>query len=237
LIRRIIRRLRRGFGPPPREPDHVIRECRRLIAGGVFYDVGANIGLVSEDMLGHAGRIIAIEANPVTFAQLQQRLGARAICVNTLIGPEGEERIFLHNTLEHGGSASVAPGDTPKGHDYLKPTPMQARSLDSIAREHGQPDLIKIDCEGFEMQILASASEVLSRRPAVVLEFNALCLSNFGRVNPRDAIDRILATFPRVERITETGLAPVTDPYGFITEHILQRHSIDNLVCTWNQRA
>ena len=44
----IMRRLR---GTPIDESDLVIRECRKLINGGVFFDVGANVGEVSEAML------------------------------------------------------------------------------------------------------------------------------------------------------------------------------------------
>jgi precorrin-6B methylase 2 len=45
------------------ECDPVILQCQRLIGGGVFYDIGANIGVVSEALVGHAGRIVAVEAD------------------------------------------------------------------------------------------------------------------------------------------------------------------------------
>jgi hypothetical protein len=129
----------------------------------------------------------------------------------------------------------VTPGDEPPGHDYLKRTAMNAVSLDTIARQHGMPNLVKIDVEGFEISVLKSAGEVLASKPVVVMEFNTLCLSNFGRVNPRDAIDFILATFPKVELITQQGVTPLTDPYRFLSENILEHGSVDNLVCSWGE--
>ena len=228
----IMRRLR---GMPLDEAELVIRECRRLIRGGVFFDVGANIGDVSEAMLPLASKVVAIEPEPVSFAKLSERMGSRAACVNALVGPDGAARTFLTNPIASTSSTSVAPGDEPPGHDYLKRTAMNAVSLDAIARQHGMPSLVKIDVEGFEISVLKSASEVLASKPTVVMEFNTLCLSNFGRVNPRDAIDFILATFPKVELITQQGVSRLIDPYNFLSENILRHGSVDNLVCSWGE--
>ncbi|HEY7799335.1 MAG TPA: hypothetical protein VIA80_11260, partial [Hyphomonadaceae bacterium] len=52
----VMRRLR---GAPPTETELVIRECRRLIQGGVFLDIGANIGRISEAVLPLASRVLA----------------------------------------------------------------------------------------------------------------------------------------------------------------------------------
>lgn len=202
--------------------------------GGVFFDVGANIGEVSEAMLPLASRIVAIEPDPASFAELNHKLGKRVTCVQALIGPDGAQRTFLTNTIASKSSTSVAPGDEPPGHDYLKRTAMQAVSLDSLATQHGMPSLVKIDVEGFEMSVLDSAHSVLAAKPIVIMEFNSLCLSNFGRVNPRDAIDRILATFPKVETITSDGRRPLTDAYLFLKENIIDHGSVDNIICSWS---
>ncbi len=215
------------------EADLVIRECRKLINGGVFYDVGANVGEVSEALLPLASRVVAIEPEPESFATLSHRLGERAVCINALIGPEGAPRTFLTNTVASKSSTSVAPGDEPPGHDYLKRTAMTSISLDNIAAQHGMPTLVKIDVEGFEMAVLQSAANILATRPVVVMEFNTLCLSNFGRVNPRDAIDTVMRMFPRVEVITQEGRELLTDPYVFLSKNILEHGSVDNIVCSW----
>ncbi|MDP3740131.1 MAG: FkbM family methyltransferase [Hyphomonadaceae bacterium] len=227
----IMRRLR---GTRPDETELVIRECRRLIRGGVFFDIGANVGRVSEAVLPHAGRVVAVEPDPKTFAVLSARMGGRITCVQALVGPEGAERTFLFNTISSGSSTSVAPEHNPPGHNELERSSMRAVSLDRLAREHGMPDLIKIDVEGAELTVLASAKDVLASKPIVVMEFNTLCLAVFGRVNPRDAIEQILAMFPRVEAITAEGRTAVTDPYGFLSENILAHGALDNLVCSWD---
>jgi FkbM family methyltransferase len=227
----IMRRLR---GTPPAETELVIRECRQLIRGGVFFDIGANVGRVSEAVLPLASRVVAVEPDPKTFAELSTRLGDQAICVEALVGPEGAERTFLLNTIASSSSTSVAPGKDPPGHDELVRSTMQAISLDRLAREHGRPDLIKIDVEGCELAVLESGRDLLASRPVVVMEFNTLCLSVFGGVNPYDAISHILRVFPKVEIITPEGRTRVTDAYGFLSENILTRGALDNLVCSWD---
>lgn len=227
----IMRRLR---GTPIDEADLVIRECRQFMNGGVLFDVGANVGEVSEAMLPHASRIVAIEPDPASFAELERKLGQRVTCVQALVGPEGEQRTFLTNTNASKSSTSVRPGEEPPGHDYFNHTAMKAVSLDALAAQYGMPSLVKVDVEGCEMSVLDSAKAVLAAKPVFIMEFNALCLSNFGRVNPRDAIDRILATFPKVEVITQQGRQLVTDPYVFLMANIIDHGSVDNVVCSWN---
>ena len=141
----IVRRLR---GAPPTETELVIRECRQLIRGGAFFDIGANVGKVSEAVLPLAKRVVAVEPDPKTFAELSTRLGDQITCIEALVGAEGEERTFLFNTIASSSSTSVAPGMDPPGHDELVRSTMRAISLDRLAREHGRPDLLKIDVEG-----------------------------------------------------------------------------------------
>jgi FkbM family methyltransferase len=225
----IMRRLRKPFD----ETELVIRECKALIQGGVFLDIGANVGRVSEAVLPLAKRVVAVEPDPKVFEQLQVRLGARATCVKALVGPEGEARTFLYNTIASSSSTSVPVGTEPPGHEYLVRSPMTSVSLDALVREHGRPDLIKIDVEGAELGVLESGREVLAARPVVVMEFNTLCLAEFGKINPREAIERILHMFPKVEVITPEGRTRVTDGYVFLSQNMLHHSALDNLVCSW----
>lgn len=214
-----------------RHADPVIHHLLELSRGGVYFDVGANIGDTAEPLVGVASKVIAIEADDQTFGKLAQRLAGKATCVHALVGTDGEARTWLSNTANHTGSTSVAVGDAPKGHDYLVPSQKVSVSLDSLADRHGVPDLIKIDIEGHEMAALRSARSILASKPMVIAEFNALALMNFGRVNPRDALDEIFGMFDSVSRINGDALDPITDRYAFIVEHVLQRGSVDNLVC------
>lgn len=214
-----------------RHSDPVVHHLLSLSRGGVYFDIGANIGDTAEPLCGFARRVVAVEADDDTFSKLSTRLIGKAACVHALIGTEGEARTWLSNTANHTGSTSVAIGDAPKGHDYLVASRKVSVSLDSLAERHGTPDLIKIDIEGHEMAALRSAKRILASQPIVIAEFNALALMNFGRVNPRDALDELFGMFHSVSRINGEALDLITDRYAFIVEHVLQRGSVDNLVC------
>lgn len=100
-------------------------------------------------------------------------------------------------------------------------------------------NFIKIDCEGAEVEVLDGAMETLRHfQPTVVLEFNAHCLMNFGRINPPDALDRIMSAFPVVRRITrsEDGrirLEAIDDRFQFMAQHVFDRHCGDDLFCSF----
>lgn len=46
--------------------------------------------------------------------------------------------------------------------------------LDSFAERHGYPRFMKIDVDGMEVEVLESAAEILSRRPALIIETHSL---------------------------------------------------------------
>jgi len=118
---------------------------------------------------------------------------------------------------------------------------MTCVSLDEVVTMQGldRLDFIKIDCEGAELEILEGARETLSRfHPTVVLEFNAHCLMNFARINPPEALERIMRMFPRVQRVTVSRenkgtLAPIGDPYVFMHDHVMKHGCREDLLCTF----
>jgi hypothetical protein len=61
---------------------------------------------------------------------------------------------------------------------------------------------------------------------------------NFARINPPDALDRIMRIFPHVQRIDVSGefkgiLAPIDDPYVFMHEHVMKHGCREDLLCTF----
>lgn len=213
--------------------DQNIDVLRQLVPrGGTVYDIGANIGLVTVGLADIAGHIIAVEPSEATFAHLRRNTAhlRNVTCVRALVGPLG--RRFIENSVDPTGSTS-APTGVEFNHGHLSVVDVPTISLDALVSSHGPPDWLKIDVEGAEMEVLRSGRTALGNKPAVMLEFNALCLMAFGRANPADVIAEIRKIFPRVCRVTRNGLEHVTDDYAFLCEHILRNSSVDDLVCTF----
>ena len=161
-------------------PDYNVEELDFLRThtptGGVFVDVGANVGtyaMVLAQHVGPNGKVIAVEPHPVPFDRLtfnrtasaftQVRLVAAAAAAN-----DGE--LMMETDSDNIGASHVVTGNT--GSHAFK---VAARRLQRILGESGADhvDSLKIDVEGFEDRVLvpffAQAPESLWPR-AIVIE-------------------------------------------------------------------
>jgi FkbM family methyltransferase len=161
-------------------PEYNLEELDFLRArtpvGGVFVDVGANVGTYAMVLARHVranGQVIAIEPHPVTFGRLafnraaststQVRLVAAAAAAS-----DGE--LILVTDNNNLAASHVVTGDA-DGHTVK----VAALRLQRILEEAGvhRVDTLKIDVEGYEDRVLigffARAPESLWPR-AVVIE-------------------------------------------------------------------
>ena len=125
--------------------------------GGVFVDIGANVGMMSLAVTAgmQAGTVIAIEPQPDMFARLSFSMaqakdhGVRHVLVNAAIGPEvGTAALAVP---DQPGMASLAAGTTAEITVNVPVIPLadvfQDAGIDHV-------DVLKIDVEGYEDQAL-----------------------------------------------------------------------------------
>ncbi|MFD9702547.1 FkbM family methyltransferase [Lentzea sp. NPDC059081] len=145
--------------------------------GGVFVDVGANIGWFSLLLGLHRpdAEVWAFEPLPVTSRRLADNV-RRARCPNVRViraaagraaGSAGfvltDDDAFAHQVSRSEGS----PGRSPAVHTC------EVTTVDERWHEAGRPrvDAMKVDVEGAETEVLAGADEVLHRdRPLLMVE-------------------------------------------------------------------
>lgn len=135
-------------------------------------DVGANIGTYTvrlSDAVGPLGEVIAIEPDERNAAWLQQNLSQNG-CTNAVVrrvavGSRSDEVAFARDPRNLGNHRVVAEGSNQDGR-----VPMV--TLDSISA--GLPDdsvgYLKIDVQGFELEVLRGAERTLERHPSAVLQ-------------------------------------------------------------------
>jgi len=159
--------------------EGVRRVPQRLVA----VDVGAHVGLFSYWMVRDFAEVIAFEPVETHRACWQVNVPARPQDVLhgcALGATTGSVRLEAVTPTSTGGTAIVGPGDTPM------------RTLDSF----GLPriDLLKIDCEGYEFEILQGAADTVRRcRPICIVEQRPKQVARF-RHGAVDAI-RLLQRF------------------------------------------
>jgi FkbM family methyltransferase len=142
-------------------PDYNVEELDFLRAhsskGGVFVDVGANVGTYALALARHVGadgKVIAIEPHPVTHARLKFNRDASGATRVTLVaaaaGPADGE-LLIETDGENLGASHIVTGQ-PAGNALRVP----ALRLQRILSEAGvsQVDALKIDIEGFEDRVL-----------------------------------------------------------------------------------
>ncbi len=142
-----------------------------LKPGSTFLDIGANIGLMSSiasKIVGTEGKVLAVEANPKTIEILQHNLALnKAENVSILpfaLGSEKGSALLFENWNVNRGGASLLSQDQEVGIEV----PMD--KLDDIF-ENDKIDLIKIDVEGFELEVLKGGIELLKKQlPILIIE-------------------------------------------------------------------
>jgi FkbM family methyltransferase len=183
-----------------------------LPEGGIAIDIGANLGEWTVPLArkaGAAGKVLAIEPNPV----IAEALG-RTLVINNLT----QATVLDVAVSDRAGSAELMLNPASSGESRLgQPTSGQpsvtvpTRRLDDLMAERGleRLDLVKIDVEGHERQVLEGAKATLGRfQPALVIE------SGHERGDDRTAIADLLERlgYALVAVLHDQGALPATVP-------------------------
>lgn len=163
------------------EGDEASSEALKRLAqkGGVVLDVGANVGVYSmlcARWAGPEGRVFAFEPAPATLVLLRDHLQMNGLTERVEVVPQaasdevGEAVFYTHdfsgeNSLSAGFAERVPEAATVR-------VPMT--TLDAFCQAHEiAPTLIKIDVEGYELQVLRGARETIRRyQPALLVEMH-----------------------------------------------------------------
>jgi FkbM family methyltransferase len=119
----------------------------------LVFDVGANIGEVTDCMLLLGARVVAFEPQSSCARELRAR-GRKLSVVEKAVGRvEGFADLHLKSANTH---ASLVP-DYHSG-PTVGTTRVPITTLDLAIAEHGKPVFCKIDVEGFETEVLKGLS-------------------------------------------------------------------------------
>jgi FkbM family methyltransferase len=149
-----------------------------LKPGGVFIDVGANVGyfsVLASRLVGREGKVVAIEPQSRLVPLIDKNLEANG-CTNVTVLPValGEEPgtavIHLTPEINSGASSLVVRQRFTQESETVEVT-----TLDDIvaSTETGTADIVKIDVEGFEVQVLRGAHESLANHRIAQLHVDA----------------------------------------------------------------
>jgi FkbM family methyltransferase len=173
------------------EPGTVRRYKRMLHKNDVVIDIGANIGahtLHFAQAVEPGGRVVAIEPTRYAFSRLVENLSLnpglvpRVTAIQAMLVSDSSQtlapELFASWPLTEGNN--VHPLHQGVAHSTAG---AKAKTLDQIVSECGldKINLIKLDVDGYELEVLRGAADSLARfRPTIILECAPYTLEERG---------------------------------------------------------
>jgi FkbM family methyltransferase len=142
-----------------------------------LFDVGANCGFYAiSRCLNHPHlRAVCFEPQPQTFARIGKNaaangLAGRVRAVHAAVGARSSE-CELH--VSAASSMGIVATSATQFLDNPATVRVRMLALDDFAATEGlRPDVLKIDVEGFEVEVIKGAAACLAHAQAVALEFH-----------------------------------------------------------------
>lgn len=154
-------------------PPELAELSEYLRPGATVFDLGAHQGVIAmmlSRMVGDSGLVVEIEAEAhnVEIARRNAKINQ---CSNTVIvhaaASSGPGRLRFQEGLN---------GHVSRGISGLGVVDVEATTIDALAAEHGVPDVVLIDVEGYEEAVLAGGSATLAEHlPVLFVEVHAGC--------------------------------------------------------------
>ncbi len=146
---------------------------RLVEPGSVFFDIGANVGfftLLGARLVGSSGAVVAFEPHPENAERLRRNVELNSfehvdIVVQAVSDVSGDRLL----DARHSATAALLPSeqaDSAAGFVRVETT-----WLDDFlaARPDLEPDVVKIDAEGHEVEIVRGMLDTLCRRSLVLV--------------------------------------------------------------------
>jgi len=227
------------------EPDNVHLLSLLCDNDSCVLDIGANIGMtaLALSQICPRGQVAAIEPNPHTFQYLRR---------NVAEADSGNIKIFNFALGSREGIALM------QGHPRNLACSFIADKYRILASDHfshkimvkrldevfcelslNRLDFMKVDVEGFELEVFAGAKEILATyKPIVFLEMNHWCLNIYRRMSIPEFREQLMEYFPCIYALDGSDYLDYADPKN--VHHINYHHVLNfkfmNLVAGFDRQ-
>lgn len=197
----------------------------------VAFDIGANIGLASLCLSNFCRKVFAFEPCPSTYELLRNNIKksphSNIDAINIGFGASQKSSNITYASNNRSGGFVSDKINLNKGHVTEL---IHIDTVDNYILQNSiLPDFIKIDVEGYELDVILGAKKFLeTHKPIVVIEMNAFCLNVFQRICLPKFIDDLRAVFPILYAIdvNNSNIADLHDENQ--TYMVMHKHMVNN---------
>lgn len=159
--------------------------------GDLCFDIGANMGNRIHPLLNIGARVVAAEPQEVCQKVLKAKFGERIELVPFGLGAQEAEKNFYKSDLHVLSSFSTdwissVSEERFKDNKWFAPVKMQMTTLDKLTEKFGIPNFVKIDVEGYELEVLKGLTQ-----PIKVISFE---------YTVPEQIDKVIQCLDQIER-------------------------------------
>ncbi len=169
-----------------------------LAKGELCFDVGANVGNRITPFLQLGAKVVAVEPQEPCYRLLKWKFGNKITLVTKGLCEKECVRKFHISTNTSAISSfsdewiNSVKVDRFSQNDWDKTIEVEMTTLDNLIKEYGKPSFIKIDVEGYELEVLNGLSQPIKM---ISIEFTVPEQSN----KIVECIDRIKSINPDIE--------------------------------------
>ena len=130
-----------------------------LKPGDLCFDIGANLGNRIDGFLNAGAKVVALEPQKFCCDYLKLRFGNKIELVNKAVGAEPGESDLFESDSHTLTSLSLEYIDTVgntrfKKAKWKRSRKVEVTTLKALIQRYGMPTFIKIDVEGYELEVL-----------------------------------------------------------------------------------
>lgn len=130
-----------------------------------IFDIGANVGAFTEECLKQYpnSEVIVVEPNDMLLKTLKNKFSNKNVTIlNRLVSTNNNEEVDFFiantNTISTASKDWVNNSRFANTHRWNEGVKKKTINLDELIKQYGQPDLIKIDVEGYELEVIKGLS-------------------------------------------------------------------------------
>lgn len=197
--------FKQRYFPDKKQREKVEKEIKQISKRKLFYskfvqnndlcfDVGANVGNRIVPLLAIGAKVVAIEPQEDCHKFLKKKFGKKIeICTKGLGEREGVKEFHIAdcNTISSFSEEWInsVKDDRFKEHKWDKVVKVEMTTLDKLISKHGLPCFIKIDVEGYELEVLKGLS-----KPVKMISFE---------YTVPEQISKVIDCIEQIEKITK----------------------------------